>query len=211
MKYPCRKKSYCVRTAKASRTCCCVMPFLQLLQDPVVRRLDPDQEDPEPRLPGLVQEPAVLGDVDPGLDHERLANPVGDDQVAQLLGPLRIRGKIVVAEEHDIGRDRLELLDHRFDRPLGVFPLLAEGIETERAELALERAAPRRQDRIERAPAEPNAVATPEVVVPAQGAIGKGDVLQARAAPGSRCARSGRRDDRRARECPRRERPSRPA
>ena len=65
--------------------------------------------------------------------------------------------EIVVAEEHDVGRDRLQLLDDRFERPLRVLPLLAQRIEAERAELALERAAPRRQDRIERVTAEPNA------------------------------------------------------
>ncbi len=97
-------------------------------------------------------------DVDAGLDDERLADPVLDDQVAQLLGPAGIREEVVVAEEHDVGRDRLELLDDRFDRPLRVLPLLPERIEAERAELALERAAPRCQDRVERVTAEPDAV-----------------------------------------------------
>jgi hypothetical protein len=41
--------------------------FVKLLQDSVMRRLDPDQKDPESRLLSLIEDPWMLGHVNPGL------------------------------------------------------------------------------------------------------------------------------------------------
>ncbi len=152
--------------------------FLQLGQDPVVRRFDPDEKDLEPRPLRLVEELAMLGDIDAGLDDENLLDVVFDDQIAELLAALEVREHVVVAEEHDIGGDALELLDDGFDRPLRVFPFLPERVETEGAELALERAAPRREHRVERLPAQPTAPLQPVVVVPAQRPVRIGNMRE---------------------------------
>ena len=117
--------------------------LLKLPQDPVVRGLDPDQEDLEPRLFCLVEDTGMLRDVNPGLGHEDLLDPVLDNQIAKLFAPLGVREEVVIAEEHDIGRHRLQFFDDRFDRPFRVAPLLPERIETECAELAFERTSPR--------------------------------------------------------------------
>jgi len=89
--------------------------LLKLLQDPIVRRLDPDQEDLEARLLCLVEDPAMPRDVDPGLGNKDLLDLVLDNQVAQLFAPLRVRKEVVIADEHDIGGNRLQFFYDRFD------------------------------------------------------------------------------------------------
>ncbi len=98
----------------------------------------------------LVEQPAMPGHINPGLDNKGLLDLVLDDQIAKLFAPLGVREEIVIAEEHDIGRNRLEFFDDRFDWSFGVASLLAKRVETERAELAFERASPRCQYRVER-------------------------------------------------------------
>jgi len=142
--------------------------LLKLLQDPVVRRLDPDQENPEPRLLGLVEDLGMPGDVNPGLDDKGLINLVLDDQIAELFASFQVREEIVIAEEYDISGNRLQFVNYGFDRSFRVASLLPEWIETERAELAFERASPRGQDRVERVAAESHAVLGQVVVVPSQ-------------------------------------------
>ena len=100
-------------------------------------------------------------DVNPGLDNKDLLDLVLDNQIAKLFAPLRVREEVVIAEEHDIGRNRLQFFDDRFDRSFRVAPLLPERIETECAELAFERTSPRCQYRVERVAAESNTVFEP--------------------------------------------------
>ena len=147
--------------------------LLKLLEDPVVRRLDPDQKDPEPRLLRLLEDPGVVGDVDPGLDDKGLVNLVLDNQVAELFASLEVREEVVIADEHDVGGDRLQFVNDGFDRSFRIASLLPKGIETEGAELAFERASPRRQDGVERVTAQPHAMLSQIVVVPSQGPVGK--------------------------------------
>jgi hypothetical protein len=101
--------------ASDSRITFCVM-LLEIREDSIVGRLDAEQEHLESRLLELVQERAASGDVDSGLDDEFLLDPVGDDQVAQLLGAPGVREQIVIAEQHHVGSHGLEFLD---DRPMG--------------------------------------------------------------------------------------------
>ena len=138
-----------------------------------MRRLDPDQENPEPRLLGLVEDLGMPGDVNPGLDDKGLINLVLDDQIAELFASFQVREEIVIADEYDVGGNRLQFVNDGFDRSFRVASLLPEWIETERAELAFERASPRRQDRVERVAAESHAVLGQVVVVPSQGPIRK--------------------------------------
>jgi hypothetical protein len=154
--------------------------LLEVREDPIVRRFDAQQEHFESRLLELVQQRPALGDVDPRLDDELLLDPVFDDQVAELLGPLGIGEQVVVAEEHDVRRDGLELLDHRLERTFCVFALLAERIETERAEFALERAPAGRQDGVECVAAEPDAVLRPVIIMASQRAVGEYEMRQVR-------------------------------
>ncbi len=102
--------------------------LLELLQDAVVRRLDPDQEDLEPRLLRLVEQPAMPGHINPGLDNKGLLDVVLDNQIAKLFAPLGVGEEIVIAEEHDIGRNRLEFFNDRFDRSFGVASPLAKRV-----------------------------------------------------------------------------------
>ena len=154
--------------------------LLKLLQDPIVRRLDPDQEDLETRLLSLVEEPAMPRDVDPGLGNKDLLDLVLDNQVAQLFAPLRVREEVVVADEHDIGGNRLQFFDDRFDRSFRVAPLLPQRIEAECAELAFERTSPRCHYRVEGEAAETNAVLSQAIIVPSQGPVGKRDARDVR-------------------------------
>ena len=117
--------------------------LVKLLQDPVVRRLDPDQEDLETRFPCLVEDPGMLRDVNPGLDHKDLLDLVLDNQIAKLFASLRVREEVVIAEEHDIGLNCLQFFDDRFDRSFRVASLLPQRIETECTKLAFKRTSPR--------------------------------------------------------------------
>ena len=142
--------------------------LLKLLQDPVVRRLDPEQEDLEPRFLGLVEDPGMPGDVNPGLDDKGFINLVLDDQIAELFASFQVCEEIVIADEHDVSGNRLQFVNDGFDRSFRVASLLPEWIETECAELAFERASPCRQDRVERVAAESHAVLGQIVAVPSQ-------------------------------------------
>jgi len=116
--------------------------FLKLVEYPVVRGLDSDKENLKACFLCLFENIRMLGDVNSGLDNKGLANIVLDDAVAKLLAPLRICKEVVIAEEHDVSRDSFQFINDRLDRPFGVASFLSERIETERAELAFERAAP---------------------------------------------------------------------
>ena len=146
---------------------------MKLLQNPVVRRLDPDQKDLETRFLCLVENPRMLRDVNPGLGNKDLLDLVLDNQIAKLFAPLRVCEKVVIAEEHDIGRNRLQFFNDRFDRSFRVAPLLAERIETECAELAFERTSPCCQYRVERVAAESNTVFNHVIIVFSQGPVRK--------------------------------------
>ena len=154
--------------------------LVNLLQDPVVGRLDPDQKDLETRLLRLVKDPRMLRNVNPGLGNKDLLDLVLDDQVAKLFAPLRVGEEVIVAEEHDIGRHRLQFFDDRFDRSFRVVPLLAERIETEGAELAVERTSPRGQYRVEGVAAESNAVFHQTIIVSSQGPVRKRNTREVR-------------------------------
>jgi hypothetical protein len=117
--------------------------FVKLLQDPIMRRFDPNQENLETRFLCLVEDPGMPRDVNPGLDNKDLLDLVFDNQIAELFAPFRIREEVVIAEEHHIGLNRLQFFDDRFNGSLRVAPLLPKGIETECAELAFKWTSPR--------------------------------------------------------------------
>ena len=102
-----------------------------------------------------------------------LLDLVLDDQVAKSLAPLWVCEKVVIAEEHDVGRDRLQFFNDRLERPFSVAPFLPERIETERAELAFERAASCCQYRVERVPAQTNTLLSHVIIMPSQRPVGK--------------------------------------
>ena len=81
--------------------------LLKLLQDPVVGRLDPNQKDLETRFLCFVEDPAMPRDVNPGLGNKDLLDLVLDNQIAKLFAPLRVCEEVVIAEEYNIGRNRL--------------------------------------------------------------------------------------------------------
>ena len=147
--------------------------LLMLLQDPVVRRLDPDQKNLETRFLCLVEDPGMLRDVNPGLGNKDLLDLVLDNQIAKLFAPIRVREKVVVADEDDIGRNRLQFFDDRFDRPFRVVPLLPERIETEGAEFTFERTSPCTQHGIECVAADSHAVHDGAIVARPQGPVRK--------------------------------------
>jgi len=153
---------------------------IRKVQDPVVGRFDPDQKDLETGLLRLVKDPRMLRYVNPGMDTKDLFDLVLDNQVAKLFAPLRVGEEVVVAEEHHIGRHRLQFLDHRFDRSFRVTPFLAERIEAEGAELAFERASPRGQDGVEGVTAQSKAVFHQAVRVSSQGPVRKGNATEVR-------------------------------
>ena len=154
--------------------------LLKLLQDSVVRRFDPDQEKLETRFRSLVEDPGMPRDVNPGLDNKDLLDLVLDNQIAELFAPLRVREEVVIAEEHDIGRDRLQFFNDRFDRPLRIVSLLSERIHAECAELAFEWTPSCCQYRVERLPAEPNTILNPVIIVLSQGPVGKRNTCDVR-------------------------------
>ena len=122
----------------------------------------------------------MLCDVNPGLDNKDLLDLVLDNQVAKLFAPLRIREEVVIAEEHDIGRNRPQFFDDRFERSFRVTPLLPKGIETECAELAFEGTPPRCQYRVERVAGESNAVLSKAIIVPSQRPVREWDTRDVR-------------------------------
>ena len=152
--------------------------FLKLLQDPVVRRLDPEQEDPKARFLGLGEDMRVPGNVNPGLDSEDFPDIVLDNQIAKLFASLEIGEDIVVAEHYDVGGNHLEFFDDRLKGAFRVAALLAERVEAERAELAFVWAAPGGQDGIERVPAESSTALGPAVIVCPQRPVGKRNVRE---------------------------------
>ncbi len=85
--------------------------LLKLLQDPVVRRLDSDREHLESRFLCLVEAPGMPRDVNPGLSNKDFLDLVFDDQIAKLFASLRVCEEVVIAEEHDIGCNHLQLFD----------------------------------------------------------------------------------------------------
>jgi hypothetical protein len=107
-----------------------------------MRRFDANGHQPNAGLKRLLQQDWMLSDINPRLDRKRLLHPARDDQVAQLLASLGTREKVVVAEHYDVGRDTFEFFHDGLQRPFRIFALLAEGIQTERAELAFERTSP---------------------------------------------------------------------
>ncbi len=139
--------------------------LVKLLQDPVVRGLDPDQENLETCFLSLVENPAMPRDVNPGLYHKDLLDLILDHQITELFAPLRIREEIVIAEEHDICLNRLQFFDDRIEWSFRVTPPLPERIETERTELAFERTSPRCQYRIEGMAAESNTLFNPAIIM----------------------------------------------
>ena len=147
--------------------------LLKLFQYPVVRRLDPNQKDLKPRLLGLVEDPAMPRHVNPRLDNKGLLDIVFDNQVAKSFAPLRVCEEVVIAEEHNIGRDRLQFFNDRLDRPFRIVSLLSERIHAECAELAFEWTPSRCQHRIERLPAESNAILNAVIIVLSQRPVGK--------------------------------------
>ena len=130
--------------------------FLKLLQDPVMRRLNPEQENPKASFLGFGQDMRVPGNVNSGLDSKDLLDIVLDNQIAKLFAPLDIGEDIVVAEHYGVGGDRLEFFDDRLEGAFCVAALLTKRVEAERAELAFEWAPPGGQDSVARVPAEPN-------------------------------------------------------
>ena len=81
--------------------------LLKLLQDPVVGRLDPNQKDLETRFLCFVEDPAMSRDVNPGLGNKDLLDLVLDNQIAKLFAPHCVCEEVVIAEEYNIGRNRL--------------------------------------------------------------------------------------------------------
>ena len=122
----------------------------------------------------------MLRNVNPGLGDKDLLNIFLDDQIAKLFAPFGVREEVIVAEEHHIGRHGLQLFDHRLDRSFRVAPLLAERIETEGAELALERTSPRGQDRVKGVAAESNTVFHQAIIVSSKGPVRKRDTREVR-------------------------------
>ena len=77
--------------------------FLKLLQDPVMWRLDPEQEDPKARFLGLGQDVRIPGNVNSGLDSEGLLDIVLNDQIAKLFTPLDIGEDITIGQSAVFG------------------------------------------------------------------------------------------------------------
>jgi len=81
--------------------------FVKLLQDPVMRRFNPNQENLETRFLCLVEDSGMFRNVNPGLDNKSFLDLVFDNQIANLFAPFRVREEVVIAEKHHIGRNRL--------------------------------------------------------------------------------------------------------
>ena len=90
-----------------------VEPLAHRLQRRVLRRLDADQQGDESGLLHLAQDVGTIGDLRPGVDDVVFANPLGDQQVADLDDAVRLMGEHVVDEEDQVGVDLLDLADDR--------------------------------------------------------------------------------------------------
>ena len=107
----------------------------------------------------------MLRDVNPGLDDKSLLDIALDNQITKFFTPVRICEEVIVANEHDIGLNRFQLFNYRFDGPFRVAPLLSERIETEGAEFAFEWTSSCGQYRIECVVADSNSLHKGPIVV----------------------------------------------